>query len=358
VINSTLSGNKAYQGGGISDDGTLNVVNSILSDNTALYGEGGGINIGEGYTLNVVNSTLSDNMAPNSDGGGIGTDYGTLTMVNSLISGNTAEIGGGIDSVGGVANLQNSTLSGNTALAGGGIDNDDGTLNIDNTTIAGNPRGGGILTPEGTTNLEATLMAGNSGGDCLSPVNDEGYNIDDDGSCGFSGTSQSDSSTLNASLGTLASNGGPTSTIALLGTSATDPAIDVVAKADCPSTDQRGAPRRAPCDIGAYDTDFPSFPQTCATGTVAYDLWASSSAGDFIGLFCLNAAGTGTYTQYSVPIVTQTVTGTGTVAVSGTSTWIAASGKGLGLLGQTTSTFSTFTETAPAPMKTGTFTLS
>jgi hypothetical protein len=33
------------------------------------------------------------------------------------------------------------------------------------------------------------------------------------------------------------------------------PAIDVVPSGDCPVTDQRGAPRAAPCDIGAFDTD-------------------------------------------------------------------------------------------------------
>jgi hypothetical protein len=229
-------------------------------------------------------------------------------------------------------------------------------VNVDNSTVYGSTYG---IFNVGTANVEATILAANDGQDCVyNPVNDKGHNIDDDGSCGFSGTSTSDSSTLDASLGSLANNGGPTQTIALLGTSLTDPAIDVVPAAQCPATDQRGAPRTAPCDIGAYDTDFPSFPHTCATGTVAYDLWASSSAEDFVGLFCLNAAGTGTYTQYSVPTLTQTATGTGTVDISGTSTWISASGKGLALLGESTSSFSTFTETAPAPMKAGTFRLS
>jgi hypothetical protein len=74
-------------------------------------------------------------------------------------------------------------------------------------------------------------------------------------------------------------------------------------------------------------------------------------------LFCLNAAGTGTYTQYSVPTLTQTAVDTGTVDVSGSSTSISASGKGLALLGEKTSTAGTFTETTPVPMKAGTFTL-
>jgi len=83
----------------------------------------------------------------------------------------------------------------------------------------------------------------------------------------------------------------------------------------------------------------------------AYLLSATSSAGSFTGLFCVNSAGTGTYSQNGGPTVT------GTVKISGTTTAIAASGPNLVLLGQRTSTYSTFTETAPTPMKTGTFTL-
>jgi uncharacterized repeat protein (TIGR01451 family) len=97
----------------------------------------------------------------------------------------------------------------------------------------------------------------------------------------------------------------------------------------------------------------------CGAGLTEHVLTASSRTGNFTGIFCVNAAGTGTYTQYSVgPTATQTGTGTATVKFSGGTTWISASGKNLALLGEKTTAFSTFTETAPAPMKTGTFTLS
>jgi len=89
----------------------------------------------------------------------------------------------------------------------------------------------------------------------------------------------------------------------------------------------------------------------CASGT-AYFLSATSHAGNFTGLFCANASGTGPYTQSGG------ATGTGTIKLSGGTTWISASGKNLALLGEETSTIDTYTETAPAPMKTGTFTLS
>jgi hypothetical protein len=82
-----------------------------------------------------------------------------------------------------------------------------------------------------------------------------------------------------------------------------------------------------------------------------YFLSAISHTGNFTGFFCVNTAGTGTYAQNGGP------SGTGTVKFSGTTVSVAASGKNLALLGNVTPTYSTFTETAPAPMKSGTFTL-
>jgi hypothetical protein len=111
--------------------------------------------------------------------------------------------------------------------------------------------------------VTATLLASNAGEDCFG-VTDDGYNIDDDGSCSFTLPSISDYQTLSRTLGTLANNGGPTQTIALL---PANPAIDYVPAADCPATDQRGDPRTAPCDIGAYDTDTPASQTITFTST-------------------------------------------------------------------------------------------
>jgi hypothetical protein len=90
---------------------------------------------------------------------------------------------------------------------------------------------------------------------------------------------------------------------------------------------------------------------------VADDLFASSATGNFLGLFCLNSSGSGTYSQYGVG-ATVVASGTGKVLTSGAATSISASGTGLALLEQKTSSASSFTETAPTPMKTGTFILS
>jgi subtilase family serine protease len=94
----------------------------------------------------------------------------------------------------------------------------------------------------------------------------------------------------------------------------------------------------------------------CGSGLTPYFLTASSNTGDFLGLFCTNSAGTGTYTQYSTSYVVQ-VKGTGSVTTSGSTTRVSAYGTDLALLGEENPWFSTFTETAPAPEKAGTFTL-
>jgi pro-kumamolisin-like protein len=94
----------------------------------------------------------------------------------------------------------------------------------------------------------------------------------------------------------------------------------------------------------------------CAAGLTPYFMTASARTGNFLGLFCINSAGTGAYTQFSPTYVVQ-IKGTGTVATSGSVTRVTAFGKNLAMLGLKSGSFSTFTETAPAPPKAGTFTL-
>jgi hypothetical protein len=91
---------------------------------------------------------------------------------------------------------------------------------------------------------------------------------------------------------------------------------------------------------------------SCAGALTPYFLSATSLTGNFTGVFCVNGSGTGTYTQSGGP------SGTGTVTSVDGSTQVTAFGTNLALLGETYGSFSTFTETAPAPETAGTFTLS
>lgn len=135
--------------------------------------------------------------------------------------------------------MQNSTFSGNSASVGGG--------GIVNGAI-----GAGSMT------VLNSVLVNNGNGDCAAvPVSDGGYNLDDDGSCGFNATNHSLSQNANANLGALSYNGGPTLTIPLLSGSAAMDAIPFGANG-CGTaivTDQRGVlrPQGAGCDIGAVE---------------------------------------------------------------------------------------------------------
>jgi len=96
---------------------------------------------------------------------------------------------------------------------------------------------------------------GTAGGDCAGAVTDGGYNLDTDGTCGFTaGTDVSDTPAGLDPRG-LQQNGGPTKTIALESSS---PAVGAVTSALlCSTPDQRGVARPTPCDMGAVELALP-----------------------------------------------------------------------------------------------------
>ena len=275
VSNSTFSTNVGSEGGGIFNVGTLTVSNSTFSGNIAIVQSGGGID--NFATATVIKSTFSGNSSSNDFGGGISNVFNAiLTVTNSTFSGNSAENGGGIGN-GGTLTVTNSTFSRNSASSnGGGILNFGGPLTVTNSTFSNNegPVGGGGIFNEADATLKGTILAAeSSGGNCgsINPVADAGYNISDDNSCGFSGTSVNNSTTLHLDPKGLQKNGGPTETIALERDSE---AVDFIPVASCTdqsspipeplTTDQRGAPRpdarEAFCDAGAYEIqDTPEF---------------------------------------------------------------------------------------------------
>jgi predicted outer membrane repeat protein len=111
----TVDGGAIYNYGG-----TLTVQNSILTGNSST-GRGGAIFSKHG-TVNVSNSTLSNNTS-NGSGGGVYMYYGTVNINSaSTLSGNqsTANRGGGVFVHAGTLTIANSTLSANKAAGGGG----------------------------------------------------------------------------------------------------------------------------------------------------------------------------------------------------------------------------------------------
>ncbi len=143
----TITGGNASTGGGIVDfDENLTLVDSVVTGNTS-SGKGGGLWAdGFNMTLTIRRTEISNNTA-GDDGGGIYVEDtgGLLTIEDSTISGNqTSGDGGGIyfyDPDHDVL-ITRSTISGNTAAGkGGGIylySMDNGSFTIENSTITGN----------------------------------------------------------------------------------------------------------------------------------------------------------------------------------------------------------------------------
>ncbi|MDD3470677.1 MAG: right-handed parallel beta-helix repeat-containing protein, partial [Thermoguttaceae bacterium] len=151
--------------GGICNYGTLTVTNSTISGNTAPDNDGGGGGICNFGTLTVTNSTISGNTASDA-GGGIYNEDGMLTVTNSTISGNTATWdGGGIYNQGDTLTVTNSTISGNTVSygGGGGIYSYGTLLTVTNSTISENTAyyGGGICN-FGTLTVMNSTISGNT----------------------------------------------------------------------------------------------------------------------------------------------------------------------------------------------------
>ena len=170
--NLTISNGKASggDGGGLYNNsgGTVTIINSTLSNNSA-GSLGGAIFDGNGGTVTIANSTLSNNSA--ADGGAI-QNFGTLTITDSTLSANSAtNFGGGaiLNNGGGTVNITKSTFANNsvsTGAEGGAIFNWVGTLNIANSTFSANSaadNGGGIFNL-GTATVTNSTFSGNSAG--------------------------------------------------------------------------------------------------------------------------------------------------------------------------------------------------
>ncbi|MEZ4522106.1 MAG: PKD domain-containing protein [Thermomicrobiales bacterium] len=122
IIGSTFSNNSAggdgSGGGAISNSGTLTVKSSTFSNNNATNGGGAILNHG---VATITDSTFSGNGA-GSDGGAIRNNYGALTVANSSFTDNNAgSDGGAIDSINGPATVTDSTFDSNSAGRGGAI---------------------------------------------------------------------------------------------------------------------------------------------------------------------------------------------------------------------------------------------
>ena len=268
----TLSGDGSNRVFHVTSNATVNI--SGLTIANGISSSGGGI-LNEG-TLQVSDCLLASNQASSLGGFGGGIySSGNLTVSGSTFLSNSAAFGGGLANAG-VLNLFNSTFTSNSAISKGGALYQFGTAALlQNCTVASNTAfdgGAGLGCDIGSAvpDLQNCLVAGNIGfvPDAYGIFHSLGYNLigaaDPNFTVGF-GTNGDQigtpSSPLDALLGPLQDNGGPTPTMALL---AGSPAINL---GYSPSLllDQRGGRRPVYAtaklaagdgsDIGAYEAD-------------------------------------------------------------------------------------------------------
>lgn len=163
----TLKNGRAYQGGGIyNDGGTLTLTDSTVASNTALYQDGGGGGIfNNAGTVHITGGAVRDNVTTSDEGqsgGGFYNNGGTLTIDgNAVFSGNTASGrfggGGAIYNKGGGVTIEDATFSNNhqyhSSGSGGAITNNAGTVQITRSVLELNsaPVGGAIENSDGGT---------------------------------------------------------------------------------------------------------------------------------------------------------------------------------------------------------------
>ena len=244
---------------------TVEISGLTITNGTASDDQGGGVRNNTGR-LKLHQVAVSGNTSTN--GGGIfSSGDGTLTIIDSTVSGNSADVNGAIGQQLGTATIWNSTISGNQAtFRFGGVAALGATVNIQSSTIASNTSpntGGGIGTSNAggvvpTVSLKNTIVSDNTTNNCATPFGGtivlQGNNISSDGCSSLA--QPSDQQNTDPLLSPLANIGGPTDTHALRSGS---PAID--AGDSDQTTDQRGVTRpqdgdkngSAVDDIGAFE---------------------------------------------------------------------------------------------------------
>ncbi len=252
TVSNNISSHPTFQGGGVSTGGaagTWNFTDSTFSGNTG--GRGGAIYFFTFGTLNMTGCTVSGNKSTDANGGGGLYNYqNSATIINSTFSGNQALSGAGgaiqIFSNAAVA-VRNSTITGNTAATTGGgiIQQFGGSLSLSSTIVAGNTASSAAVSDL------ASFGAVNVGSDNnLVGVMDAANNVTLTGMGDLTGTT---AIPLDAKLGLLAANGGPTLTHSLL---AGSPALNAGNNSYMLSTDQRGIGflrESGAADIGAFE---------------------------------------------------------------------------------------------------------
>jgi predicted outer membrane repeat protein len=255
----------------------LTVNRTTLEGNLALALPGAGPGDGAGVfatgALRIEGSTFDDNRA-DGDGGAICTGSGSApnplrVVINSTLSGNSAQAGGALSHGDGELLIKNSTIVGNRAptapalishstfpnLPPGALDYPRLRVNHLIVTHLSSARAGPLCKDE---HFEAT-------GSAAAGIIGSGFNLRGDDSCRF--LAATDILAADPGPGPLAANGGRTLThFPLVSSPAVNRGATTTSTLDadvaCAPADQRGVSRPQPlpgqptrCDIGAVEVD-------------------------------------------------------------------------------------------------------
>ena len=242
-----------------------------------------------GVTASISGLTISGGNAGafDNNGGGL-ANFGTTTLTNCTVSGNSADFGGGGIYNAGTLTMTDCTVSGNSADIGGVLNGNPftyqaGTLTMTNCTVSANSFGLAGYFPA-TVTLTNTVVAENAGSDIFAgevgrtgadaPSLSGTNNLIGIGAAGAltNGVNGNLVGVTDPLLAPLGNYGGPTQTVALLPGS---PAINAGTNGPgIPTTDQRGLGRVGAVDIGAFESQgftltigAGSSPQTSNVGT-------------------------------------------------------------------------------------------
>lgn len=272
----------------------------------------GGAIYNEGGTVSALNSTLTGNTAQG----------GEVVHISSTAGGSGGNgLGGAIFNLNGAVTLRYTTLAGNSVVAGAGSDDSrsDGTaaggaiynLYYDKP---GSPAADAGMAASFTVN--SSILADSTGGvDCYTEDHTgstpskatftSGHDVvESTGNCTFDDNDQS----ADPALAALADNGGPTRTLAIDNASAAHDTGDTgTALGPVPTFDQRGYERNAGApDVGAYEVDGGAAPVASdgtlsvhMGGTATGTLVATDADGDTLtySIVAQGAHGTATITD-------------------------------------------------------------
>jgi hypothetical protein len=302
AVTTKISGNNTFRLLEVNTLRSLIVAHVTLTGGNANSGIGGDVLVDLNGTLTLDHSTVTAGAALH--GGGI-TNQGTTYVIQSLVNGNS---GNGIYNLGGnvaaTLTVADSTIALNTGPGIESTGNVGNSVTITRSTIASNAANG-LTNSSGTMTLSGSIVADNTSGNCSAAVGDGGGNADTGSTCGLAGATDRQK-VSNSSHQLVANALTPAGETQVLAVPAGSVAIDLAGA--CSGSDQRDLlrPQGAACDAGAYefdpvpDTRIDSGPPAVTGGSVAFTFSSADPAASFQCRLD-GPGGTGTFVACSSP---------------------------------------------------------